>query len=133
MMWSTGLLRAFFGGSASGLASLLETAVWAFPLSYLAGLAATASQTGYAKRQAARLSEVGRRRFEAPSALPRYISAGVLAILPSRPNRDMQADQQNTFVKPGAGLCEHSGLIEIHELDLIQPVTNSRHPKGRLH
>jgi hypothetical protein len=57
MMSSTGLLRAFYWRQRKRSASLLETAVWAFPLSYLAVLAAAASQTGCAKRQAASLSE----------------------------------------------------------------------------
>jgi hypothetical protein len=82
---STSFLRSFFQHQRKRFASLLETAVWAFPFSYLAGLAGTAV-ANWARQAAGGQAVRGwRLSLEAPSAPSRCTFAGAPATLRSRP------------------------------------------------
>lgn len=94
---STGFLRVFFQRLRKRSASLLETAVWAFPLSYAAGLEATAVANW--ARQAAGGQTVG----GWASLFGGAISASAVYLcwcacyFAFQTYRDMQAEQQNTL------------------------------------
>lgn len=95
--FSTSLLRLFFQHQRRLFASLLETAAWAFPLSYSAGLAATAVANW--ARQAAGGQAVGGWTSlfgGAISAFAVYLCwcACYFAV---QTYRDMQAEQQNAI------------------------------------